>query len=45
VDRPERPPVETPGGWGLWLAGELTDTMRVESCADGTAVRIATRVA
>jgi serine/threonine-protein kinase RsbW len=45
VDRPERPPVETPGGWGLWLAGELTDTMRVESGADGTVVRVATHLA
>jgi hypothetical protein len=44
-DRPDRPPVDAPGGWGLWLAGELTDTMRLETGAEGTTVRISTRVA
>jgi serine/threonine-protein kinase RsbW len=44
-DRPGRPPVDAPGGWGLWLAGELTDTMRLQTGTEGTTVRISTRVA
>ena len=39
-----RPPADQPGGWGLWLAGELTDTLRVETGAEGTSVRISTSV-
>ncbi len=42
---PVRPVAGTPGGWGLYLAGALTDTMRVESGAEGTTVRVSTRVA
>lgn len=43
--RPERPTGDVPGGWGLWLARRLTDEMWVESGAEGTTVRISTRVA
>ncbi|GAA0802673.1 hypothetical protein Sya03_03950 [Spirilliplanes yamanashiensis] len=35
-----KPAPDTPGGWGLWLAGELTDHMEIESRTDGTTVRI-----
>ncbi len=43
-DKPERPSIDEPGGWGLWLAGELTDTLDLQSGTDGTTVRISTRV-
>lgn len=39
-----RPAPNDPGGRGLWLAAELTDTIEVTSGQDGTAVRISTRV-
>ncbi len=42
--RPERPPRDTPGGWGLWLAGELTDEMTVTTGTEGTTVRLLSRV-
>jgi len=42
---PDRPAVDVPGGWGLWLARELTDAMQVETGTEGTTVRISTRVA
>ncbi|MFC4021600.1 ATP-binding protein [Micromonospora sp. GCM10011542] len=35
-----RPEPETAGGWGLWLARELTDTMEVVTGTAGTIVRI-----
>lgn len=35
-----RPAPDTAGGWGLWLARELSDTMAVESGEAGTIVRI-----
>ncbi|WDZ85133.1 ATP-binding protein [Micromonospora cathayae] len=35
-----RPAPDTAGGWGLWLARELSDTMRVETGTAGTTVRI-----
>ncbi|MEV0000756.1 ATP-binding protein [Micromonospora sp. NPDC050980] len=35
-----RPAPETAGGWGLWLARELSDTMEVETGDAGTVVRI-----
>ena len=38
-----RPAPDQPGGWGLWLAGELTDTIEITSGRDGTAVRVATQ--
>ncbi|MFV2100068.1 ATP-binding protein [Micromonospora sp. LOL_024] len=37
-----RPAPEMAGGWGLWLARELTDTMDVETGPAGTTVRITT---
>jgi anti-sigma regulatory factor (Ser/Thr protein kinase) len=44
-DRPGPPAVDAPGGWGLYLAEKLTDTMRVDTGAEGTTVRVSTRVA
>ncbi len=41
VDHDNRPRPDTPGGWGLWLAGELTDHMEITTGTDGTTVRIA----
>ncbi|WBB92603.1 ATP-binding protein [Verrucosispora sp. WMMC514] len=35
-----RPAPDTAGGWGLWLARELTDAMDVETGSAGTTVRI-----
>jgi anti-sigma regulatory factor (Ser/Thr protein kinase) len=35
-----RPAPDTAGGWGLWLARELSDTMAVETGVQGTTVRI-----
>jgi anti-sigma regulatory factor (Ser/Thr protein kinase) len=43
-DRLARPAPDTPGGWGLWLAGELTDELEIKSGEAGTAVRIASRI-
>jgi serine/threonine-protein kinase RsbW len=40
----QRPAANQPGGWGLWLAAELTDAMTLETGPDGTTVRISTRV-
>jgi len=40
---PDRPALDELGGRGLWLAGELTDTIDIRTGADGTAVRISTR--
>lgn len=42
---PSRPAAGTAGGWGLYLAGALTDTLRVETGAEGTTVRVSTRIA
>ena len=39
-----RPAPDTAGGWGLWLARELSDTMDVETGTDGTLVRISAAV-
>ncbi|MGN9812176.1 ATP-binding protein [Micromonospora sp. BQ11] len=39
-----RPAPETAGGWGLWLARELSDTMEVETGTAGTLVRISATV-
>ena len=36
----ERPAPDQPGGWGLWLVGELTDSLEVKTGEDGTTVRI-----
>ena len=40
-----RPAPETAGGWGLWLARELSDTMDVETGTAGTLVRITAALA
>ncbi|WP_275412376.1 ATP-binding protein [Paractinoplanes abujensis] len=45
--RPEpavRPAADQPGGWGLWLAEELTDTFRLTTGAEGTTVRVSSRL-
>lgn len=39
----QRPAPDQPGGWGLWLVRELTDTCEIKSGPDGTAVRISSR--
>jgi len=44
TDPPQRPAPDVPGGWGLWLAGELTDKLEIKSGERGTAVRITSRV-
>ena len=44
LDKPDRPAVDIPGGWGLWLAGELTDSFALQSGPEGTTVRISTRL-
>ena len=43
-DPAARPTTSEPGGWGLWLAGQLTDTFDLKTGTDGTCVRISTRV-
>jgi serine/threonine-protein kinase RsbW len=40
VDRHERPAVGTVGGWGLWLADRLSDSMAVQTGESGTTIRI-----
>jgi anti-sigma regulatory factor (Ser/Thr protein kinase) len=42
--RPSRPSADRPGGWGLWLAEELTDTFRLSTGAGGTTVQVSSRV-
>jgi serine/threonine-protein kinase RsbW len=42
-DHPARPAPDQPGGWGLWLAGRLTDSFETIK-GDGTTVRISSRV-
>ena len=41
---PRRPANDQPGGRGLWLAGELTDAIEVDTGTGGTAVRVAVRL-
>jgi len=41
--RPARPPTRQPGGWGLWLAEELTDTFELVTGNGGTTVRVSSR--
>jgi anti-sigma regulatory factor (Ser/Thr protein kinase) len=43
-DRAVRPPADQPGGWGLWLAEELTDTFQLRTGNGGTTVRVSSRV-
>lgn len=40
---PARPPADQPGGWGLWLAEELTDTFELDTGGGGTKVRVSSR--
>lgn len=40
----EPPAPDTPGGWGLWLADQLTDSMVIRTGAAGTTVRISSMV-
>ncbi len=42
LDNRNRPTPDTAGGWGLWLARELTDAMDVATGPAGTTVRILT---
>ena len=42
LDDRSRPAPDTAGGWGLWLARELTDAMDVDTGPAGTTVRITT---
>lgn len=39
-----RPASDQPGGWGLWLAEELTDSFELRTGNGGTTVRISSRV-
>jgi anti-sigma regulatory factor (Ser/Thr protein kinase) len=39
-----RPAATQPGGWGLWLAEELTDSFQLVTGHGGTTVRVSTRV-
>jgi serine/threonine-protein kinase RsbW len=43
LDGPVRPAADQPGGWGLWLAEELTDTFELVTGAGGTTVRVSSR--
>lgn len=42
--RRDRPAVDEPGGWGLFLADKLTDSFDLQTGAEGTTVRISTRI-
>ncbi|MFC4145981.1 ATP-binding protein [Micromonospora mangrovi] len=44
LDDRRRPAPDTAGGWGLWLARELSDSMEVETGEAGTTVRISATV-
>jgi anti-sigma regulatory factor (Ser/Thr protein kinase) len=39
-----RPAADQPGGWGLWLAEELTDSFELITGIDGTTVRVSSRL-
>jgi anti-sigma regulatory factor (Ser/Thr protein kinase) len=41
---PARPAPDQPGGRGLWLAAELTDSLELHTGRNGTSVRISSRV-
>ncbi|WP_199511557.1 ATP-binding protein [Nucisporomicrobium flavum] len=41
--RDGKPAPDEPGGWGLYLVRELTDTFAIKSGPEGTAVRISSR--
>ena len=38
-----RPSADEPGGWGLWLAEELTDDFELTTGTRGTTVRVSVR--
>jgi serine/threonine-protein kinase RsbW len=38
-----RPAADQPGGWGLWLAEELTDAFELVTGEGGTTVRVSSR--
>ncbi|BCJ66515.1 ATP-binding protein [Polymorphospora rubra] len=40
LDNRDRPAPHTAGGWGLWLADQLSDEMVVRTGPEGTTVRI-----
>lgn len=40
-----RPRLDTAGGWGLWLARQLSDRMEVDTGPQGTTVRITAELA
>ncbi|WP_097318032.1 ATP-binding protein [Paractinoplanes atraurantiacus] len=40
---PARPAADQPGGWGLWLAEELTDEFDLRTGGGGTTVRVSSR--
>jgi anti-sigma regulatory factor (Ser/Thr protein kinase) len=42
--RSVRPPADQPGGWGLWLAEELTDSFQLTTGNGGTTVRVSSSV-
>jgi serine/threonine-protein kinase RsbW len=44
LSRHDRPAPDTAGGWGLWLADQLSDEMVVMTGPAGTTVRISTSV-
>jgi len=39
-----RPAADQPGGWGLWLAQELTDSFQLTTGMGGTTVRVSSRL-
>lgn len=39
-----KPPPYVAGGWGMWLARELSDTMTIDTGPDGTTVRISAAI-
>jgi anti-sigma regulatory factor (Ser/Thr protein kinase) len=42
--RPTRPAADQTGGWGLWLAEELTDSFQLTTGDGGTTVRVSSRI-
>lgn len=42
--RVARPATDQPGGWGLWLAEELTDSFQLTTGSGGTTVRVSSAV-
>jgi len=41
---PVRPAADEPGGWGMWLAEELTDTFELITGMRGTTIRVSSRL-